>query len=199
MAEAEQELVGGYHTEYSAMRFALFFLGEYAGMVTTSVVCVALFFGGWHVPYLDMIWHSYGGNVVPGHPAVTTSFLVCLVRSVMIFLKTIIIIFVFMWVRWSLPRFRFDQLMMLAWRALIPMSLGLMLMTAVVVWIFGPNDRAFMRIGGRMALVLLFGNIVVVAGSMLLSRLLPPPPLTNRRVRVIGSRFNKENLSVVSS
>ena len=190
MAEAEQELVGGYHTEYSAMRFALFFLGEYAGMVTTSVVCVALFFGGWHVPWLDKLFPALSGNVVAGRPAITTSFIVCLIRSVVIFTKTIVIIFVFMWVRWSLPRFRFDQLMMLAWRALIPMSLGLLLMTATVVWIFGPNDRAFMRIGGRMGLVLLFGNIMVVAVSMLLSKLLPPPPLTNRRVRVLGSRFN---------
>ena len=74
LAEAEQELVGGYHTEYSAMRFALFFLAEYAGMITTSAVCVALFFGGWHFPGL-------GDDVVPGSPAVTTSLTLCVIRS----------------------------------------------------------------------------------------------------------------------
>jgi NADH-quinone oxidoreductase subunit H len=198
MAEAEQELVGGYHTEYSAMRFALFFLGEYAGMVTTSVVCVCLFFGGWHLPYIDMLWKGLSGHVDPAHPAITTSFIVCIARSLIIFSKTILIIFVFMWVRWSLPRFRFDQLMMLAWRALIPMALGLIVMTTFVVWLFGASDRAYGRIGGRMGLVLLFGNIIVLAGSMLLSKLLPPPPKTNRRVRVVGSRFNKEKLPAAS-
>src|SRR6185295_17726783 len=123
LAECEQELVGGYHTEYSAMRFALFFLAEYAGMITTSAVCVALFFGGWHAPYLDKLWPALAGNVDPSHPEVTTSLLACLVRAIVFFTKTVGIIFVFMWVRWSLPRFRFDQLMGLAWRALIPISL----------------------------------------------------------------------------
>src|SRR4051794_14893043 len=112
-AEAEQELVGGYHTEYSAMRFALFFLAEYAGMITTSAVCVALFFGGWHLPWLDKIpaLHALAGNVDPAHPELTTSIIACVVRSVVFFTKTIGIIFIFMWVRWSLPRFRFDQIM----------------------------------------------------------------------------------------
>src|SRR5688572_9501709 len=115
-AEAEQELVGGYHTEYSSMRFALFFLAEYAGMITTSAVCVALFFGGWHLPGL-------GSSLQEGSPAVTDSLLMCIVRSLVFFTKTLVIIGVFMWVRWSLPRFRFDQIMNLAWRALIPISL----------------------------------------------------------------------------
>src|SRR5689334_3128224 len=71
IAEAEQELVGGYHTEYSSMRFALFFLAEYAGMITTSAVCVALFFGGWHIPWVDKIWpNAFGAQP---HPAVTPS------------------------------------------------------------------------------------------------------------------------------
>jgi NADH-quinone oxidoreductase subunit H len=190
LAEAEQELVGGYHTEYSAMRFALFFLGEYAGMVTTSVVCVALFFGGWHLPGL-------GGHVDPLHPAITSSFTICIIRSIVIFAKTIIIIFVFMWVRWSLPRFRFDQLMMLAWRALIPIALGLMLMTGLVVWYFGDNGYGPVGVNGKMAVTLLVGNVVVLVLSMFLSRMLPAAPETNRKVRVVGSRFNKERSPAV--
>ena len=73
LAEAEQELVGGYHTEYSSMRFALFFLAEYAGMITTSAVCVALFFGGWHVPWLEWLPYFAGHRPDALHPAVTTS------------------------------------------------------------------------------------------------------------------------------
>jgi NADH-quinone oxidoreductase subunit H len=190
LAEAEQELVGGYHTEYSSMRFALFFLGEYAGMITTSVVCVSLFFGGWHLPWVDYLIPSLSGHVDPNHPAITTSFAVCIVRSVIIFVKTVLIIFIFMWVRWSLPRFRFDQLMMLAWRALIPIALAMLAMTTLIVWYFaGDGGYGPIGVSGRMALALLLGNILVLALSMVISRLIPAAPETNRRVRVFGSRF----------
>lgn len=200
-AEAEQELVGGYHTEYSSMRFALFFLAEYAGMITTSAICVALFLGGWHLPGLDrlVIWLTNlvgSGNapIDPANPGVTTSFLLCLVRAGVFFAKTIAIIFVFMWVRWSLPRFRFDQIMQLAWRALIPISLALMMVTAVVVFLWRDNPRAYMRVSGTMALALLAANVVLVAGTMLLSRLVPAAPETNRKIRIPNSRFQRTPL-----
>src|SRR6266550_1114739 len=164
LAEAEQELVGGYHTEYSAMRFALFFLGEYAGMITTSVVCVALFFGGWHFPGL-------GGNVDPGNnPSVTTSLLVCVLRAVVIFGKTMVIIFIFMWVRWSLPRFRFDQLMQLAWRALIPIALLTLLMTAIVLYFGGAMSDIYKverRIDGGLAVIFFLSNVILLAIVMI--------------------------------
>ena len=187
IAEAEQELVGGYHTEYSAMRFALFFLAEYASMITTSAVCVALFFGGWHLPWL-------GGTVDPANPSVTTSLGLCLLRAAVFFGKTLLIVFVFMWTRWSLPRFRFDQIMMLAWRALIPISLALMMATAVVVYLFRHSQRFDMRVGGRMALALLVTNLLVGGLTMLVSLWVPPAPATNRRVRVPNSRFNRTPL-----
>jgi NADH-quinone oxidoreductase subunit H len=183
-AEAEQELVGGYHTEYSAMRFALFFLGEYAGMITTSAICVALFFGGWDFPFLR------GTNL--DHPAITTSIVVSVARAVVFFVKTLIIIFVFMWVRWSLPRFRFDQLMMLAWRALIPISLALLMMTAIIVFCY--HGASYDRVGGSMALMLLGANVVAGALIAIVSTLIPPAPLTNRRVTVAGSRYAKTPL-----
>jgi NADH-quinone oxidoreductase subunit H len=188
LAEAEQELVGGYHTEYSAMRFALFFLSEYAGMITTSAICVALFLGGWDFPGLR-------GNIVAAHPSVTDSLLICIARSAVFFAKTVLIIFVFMWVRWSLPRFRFDQLMMLAWRALIPISLILLLMTAIIVYTFGGEsylqDESHFGVGGAMELWMLGANVITLALIMLISTWLPPAPATNRRVIVQNSRFNR--------
>ena len=181
-AEAEQELVGGYHTEYSSMRFALFFLAEYAGMITTSAVCVALFFGGWHFPGLN--------GPDPLNPGVTDSLLICIIRSIVFFTKTLVIIAIFMWVRWSLPRFRFDQILTLAWRALIPISLFLMLATALTIWVLGP--RFYLPggfVSGRAALALLVVNIGVIAIVMGASLVIPAAPPTNRRIRVPGSRF----------
>ena len=198
LAEAEQELVGGYHTEYSSMRFALFFLAEYAGMVTTSAVCVALFFGGWHVPGLDrgVVWvvnHLFhAGAWVDG--AVTNSLAVCIVRALAVFAKTVVVIFVFMWVRWSLPRFRFDQLMMLAWRALIPISLELLVMTAVVLYFWGEPSGGTVIIDGKTAAILLAGNLVALLLTMGVSVVLPQPPDTNRKIRVPGSRFARTPL-----
>jgi NADH-quinone oxidoreductase subunit H len=185
LAEAEQELVGGYHTEYSSMRFALFFLSEYAGMITTSAVCVALFFGGWHLPWVDKLITPLAGNVDADHPAVTTWWLANVIRFGVFFGKTIGVIFVFMWVRWSLPRFRFDQLMMIAWRALIPISLALLVTTAIVGYLVPSGPF----LSGRAALTLLAANLAVVVFSLIVSRLIPAPPPTNRRMAVAGSRY----------
>jgi NADH-quinone oxidoreductase subunit H len=190
LAEAEQELVGGYHTEYSAMRFALFFLAEYAGMITTSAVCVALFFGGWHFPGLE-------GHIDPKSPSVTDSLIVCILRSIVIFTKTLVIIFVFMWTRWSLPRFRFDQLMHLAWRALIPISLAILLMTALVLYFAGPQSDVFKsegRIDGQLAAIFFIANVILLAVIMIVSRLLPAAPDTNKRMRIPGSRYHPDPL-----
>jgi NADH-quinone oxidoreductase subunit H len=181
-AEAEQELVGGYHTEYSSMRFALFFLAEYAGMITTSAVCVALFFGGWHFPGL-------GGSIEPGSPAVTDSLVICILRSLVFFTKTLVVIGIFMWVRWSLPRFRFDQIMHLAWRSLIPISLILLMATATTIWALGPIDRPYMRVTGYMAAVLLVVNVITLAIIMIGSLFVPASPDTNRKVAIPGSRY----------
>lgn len=110
--EAESELVAGFHTEYSGMRFGLFFLAEYTNMFIVSAVATSLFFGGWHGPFgLDL--------GVPG--------------LVWFLLKTYILIFVIMWVRWTFPRLRFDQLMNFSWKVMIPLSLVNLLVTAAVL------------------------------------------------------------------
>ena len=112
--EAEQELVAGYHTEYSSMSFAMFFLAEYINMVTVSAVATDLFLGGWHGPFLPVslgwIW-----------------FLV----------KVGAILFFYVWMRWTLPRYRYDQLMSFGWKVLLPLSVVNLLVTAAGVLYFG--------------------------------------------------------------
>ncbi len=107
LPECEQELVGGYLTEYSAMKFALFFLGEYTHMITTSFLMAILFFGGWHFPWLTDL---------PGWAGV-------LAKVLVLALKVAFFIVFYMLIRWTIPRFRFDQLMGLAWKVLIPLAL----------------------------------------------------------------------------
>ncbi|MDX1502621.1 MAG: NADH-quinone oxidoreductase subunit NuoH [Thermoanaerobaculia bacterium] len=117
LPEAESELVAGYHTEYSSMKFALFFMGEYMSMATLSALGATLFFGGWHLPGL-----SYTGP----WPLVAATGLGVLLGKVTLFLLF------FVWVRWSFPRFRFDQLMQLGWKVLLPLAVVNLIATAAM-------------------------------------------------------------------
>src|SRR5207244_2721682 len=137
-------------------------------------------------------------NVDSSHPEITTSILACIIRTFVFYAKTLLIIFVFMWVRWSLPRFRFDQLMGLAWRALIPISLAGLMATAVVVYAWGGEGRAYLRVGGKMALVLLGVNVLLLFAFLILARFVPPRWDTNRRLKIEGSRFARTPLPAVS-
>jgi NADH-quinone oxidoreductase subunit H len=110
LSECEQELVGGYHTEYGGFRFVLFFLGEYAHVVTISFLTIILFFGGWHFPWIATAESAYTGA--------------WLVKIGVLLAKVGTVILVIMLIRWTIPRFRFDQLMGLAWKVLIPLSLA---------------------------------------------------------------------------
>ncbi len=121
LPESETELVSGYHTEYSSMKFALFFMGEYANMIAASAMMVTLFFGGWSFPWFGC-----------DQPA--TSLLGGLVHIGIFLAKVIALMVVFIWVRWMLPRFRYDQLMDLGWRRFIPLALANILITAVWLW-----------------------------------------------------------------
>ena len=108
LTECEQELVGGYHTEYSSMKFAMFFMAEYANMITGAALTVTLFFGGWDVPFLNE--NSMG--------------IIGVALSVLAFIiKTAFFLFLYIWVRWTFPRFRYDQLMTLGWKVLLPLAL----------------------------------------------------------------------------
>jgi NADH-quinone oxidoreductase subunit H len=119
LPEAEPELVGGYHTEYSSFKFALFFLAEYANMITASAIITTLYLGGWQVPYLELL-------ALPVWATVSLHILAFMV-------KVGFILFVFQWVRWSVPRFRYDQLMDLGWKVMLPIALVNVVITGIVI------------------------------------------------------------------
>jgi NADH-quinone oxidoreductase subunit H len=112
--EAEQELVAGYHTEYSSMSFAMFFLAEYVNMVTVSAVATDLFLGGWHGPFLPESW-----------------------GWIWFLIKLSALLFFYIWIRWTLPRYRYDQLMKFGWKFLLPLAVINLLVTAAGVLYFG--------------------------------------------------------------
>jgi NADH-quinone oxidoreductase subunit H len=121
LAESEQELIGGYHTEYSAMKLALFFLAEYAHMITAAGFMVAMFFGGYLIPG----WRWLNEDMSAG----------AMVARMLVFGgKVFLVICFYMVVRWTLPRLRFDQLMRLAWKSLVPMGLGLVALQALIIY-----------------------------------------------------------------
>jgi len=121
LPEAESELIAGYHTEYSAMKFSLFFIAEYASMVTASALMATLFFGGWDVPF------TARDNIGPFSKWLS-------LLSIGIFLaKILFFLFLFMWVRWTVPRFRYDQLMSLGWKFMLPLALVYIVLIAAVM------------------------------------------------------------------
>jgi NADH-quinone oxidoreductase subunit H len=132
LPEAEQELVGGYHTEYSSMGFALFFLGEYAAMIAGSGVIVTLFLGGWSLPLVPDGSSTSFFNLA-FVPAWLASLIWGLVSIGIFFAKVSLMLFVFIWVRWTLPRFRYDQLMKLGWYFFFELALLNIFITAFVL------------------------------------------------------------------
>lgn len=122
MPEAEPELVGGFHTEYSAFKFAMFFMGEYLGMMLMACLITLLFLGGWHFPGLP---------VVP--EAGWWGLFMALIGFAVFLAKMMIVVFLYMQIRWTFPRFRYDQLMGLGWKVLIPIGLANLIVTALVV------------------------------------------------------------------
>jgi NADH-quinone oxidoreductase subunit H len=132
LPEAETELVAGYHTEYSSMKFALFFLGEYAAMISGSGLIVTLFLGGWHLPFIPDGAGQGGLEILHRVP----SWIWGLVNIGVFFGKVSALIFFFIWVRWTLPRFRFDQLMRLGWIWFFEIALVNIFLTAGILALF---------------------------------------------------------------
>lgn len=119
LPEAEQELVGGYHTEYSSMKFALFFLAEYANVIVSSAMITTLYLGGWQFPYLQDF----------GLPPMLVSILQIFTFTA----KVTFLVLFFIWVRWTVPRFRYDQLMNLGWKVMLPLGIANLVVTAIVI------------------------------------------------------------------
>ena len=145
LPEAEGELVGGFHTEYSSLKFALFFLAEYINMATVSALATTLFLGGWHAPF--WIDHLYGGFNEGYWPVLW------------FFMKVLGFIFVFIWLRGSLPRLRYDQFMALGWKYLIPISLGWIVAVATIraISLDGGIPREYLMVGIGVLAVAMIG------------------------------------------
>ncbi|MFG0314847.1 MAG: NADH-quinone oxidoreductase subunit H [Phycisphaerales bacterium] len=171
-AEAEQELVGGFHTEYSSMRFALYFLAEYAHLVTACSFFVLLFAGGYHLPVLD-----FGLT----HPE-TTGLLAMFVKIGVFALKVVLMVCLAMVVRWSLPRLRYDQVMMLGWQAMIPAGMLIIVVTSVMVY-FGQTSLLPM-------LLATVGMLVVLLLAQHVFATIYGRSTSNRRIGMWGSRYS---------
>ena len=160
LAEAEQELVGGYHTEYSSMKFAMYFMAEYMHMIVGSAVAVSLFLGGWHFFGLETVGGPFWSGVI--------SFGI-------FFAKTAFFLFVFIWVRWTLPRFRYDQLMNLGWKFLLPIALTTIVVTATV-WAFTQSKVLV----GILNVVVAFIVVAIVSTISVMTR--EPEPVDARDI-----------------
>jgi NADH-quinone oxidoreductase subunit H len=147
LPEAESELVTGYHTEYSAMKFSMFPISEYANMATSSAMMATLFFGGWDIPFMR------------ADNTTGVSFLGVLLSIGIFGLKTLFFIFVFIWIRWTLPRFRYDQLMSLGWKFMLPAALTYIVLVASILLAL---DYAGVPRGFVSGLIMLAVNLVLV-------------------------------------
>jgi NADH-quinone oxidoreductase subunit H len=147
LPEAESELIAGYHTEYSAMKFSMFPISEYANMATSSAMMALLFFGGWDIPFTQT------------DNTIGVSFLKVLLSIGIFGLKTLFFIFVFIWIRWTLPRFRYDQLMSLGWKFMLPAALAYIVIVAAMLLAF---DYAGLQRGLVYGLIMTAVNVVLV-------------------------------------
>jgi NADH-quinone oxidoreductase subunit H len=182
LPEAESELITGYHTEYSAMKFSLFFIAEYCNMITASALMATLFFGGWDIPFT--LWD----NLAP-HTGLKT-----LLTMGAFVTKTLFFVFVFMWVRWTLPRFRYDQLMSLGWKFMLPLALAYIVAIASLIVLL--QYLGFAQGSWPFHLGLAMLNVVaVIVLFMILDRGRVVSPATSRldarevaRRRALGAR-----------
>lgn len=182
LPEGESEIVAGYYTEYSGMKFAMFFFSEYVAVVTSGALMAAVFFGGWHLPFIarDGVHISIGDTVLL-HQRMSHGFVV-LLGFLAFMVKTTLLCMIQLTIRWTLPRFRYDQLMRLGWRKLLPASLGNLLVTGLAILAVqsvGPSGLRALGVAGDLtqATVALAGLVAVVVSVRFLLK-----PAEHRRV-----------------
>jgi len=166
LAEAESELVGGFHTEYTSLKFALFFLAEYVNMVVVSCVATTLFLGGWHAPWPLSLWSGANTGYLP---------------VVWFLIKTLIFLFIYIWLRGTLPRLRYDQFMRLGWKFLVPISL-----VWIVAVIAVRDVKARYGFSATTVLIILGGVILI---ALAIALLMPERKVHDDRVQVTGGGY----------
>ncbi len=167
LPEAEQELIGGYHTEYSGMKLILYLIAEFLHMITASFLIVILFLGGWHLP------------LITGDPnAETIGWFTAIARILVLQAKVVLVILFFMWVRWSWPRFRYDQLMNLAWKIMLPLGLVNLVALAILFEARQVNDPD--RLSTNWALLVFAGSWLTFFVAWLLTGIINPLVADNR-------------------
>src|SRR5882757_4619113 len=166
LPEAESELVGGFHTEYTSLKFALFFLAEYVNMVVVSCVATTLFLGGWHAPWPLSLWSGANSGYLP---------------VVWFLIKTLIFLFVYIWLRGTLPRVRYDQFMRLGWKFLVPISL-----VWIVAVIAVRDVKARFGFSATTVLIILGGVILI---ALAIALLMPERKVHDDRVQVTGGGY----------
>jgi NADH-quinone oxidoreductase subunit H len=160
LPEAESELVTGYHTEYSAMKFSMFMIAEFSHILTASALMATLFLGGWSIPFWSgdhMFWHEgilISGFAADGTPVLAAPALWITLLTLLSFIaKTAFFVLVFMWVRWTLPRFRYDQVMHLGWKVLLPVSLAYVMIVAATILVLDQVGITGFAFGAILTLV----------------------------------------------
>ena len=185
LPEAESELIAGYHTEYSAMKFSMFFIAEYANLVTASALMVTLFFGGWDIPFT--LWD----NTPPW------TYLKFVLTLAFFAGKLLFFIFLYMWIRWTLPRFRYDQLMSLGWKFMLPLALSYIIVIAAVTLAL---DMAGVPRDWRYGLILFGINIVLLVLLFVLldrGRLISPASTRVRDEGIARLRARSEGSTLI--
>jgi NADH-quinone oxidoreductase subunit H len=177
-AECEQELVGGYHTEYSAMRMGLFMLSEYIHLVTASAFFSILFLGGYHLP-LTWVGATVNHWLSPDFTTDSTLWAVIavLAKFTVMLLKTVALVFVAMMVRWTIPRLKFNQVMGMAWNGVIPLSIGLVVVAAIMI------HTGYTGLKWMLPMNIVIGAIFLVFAPS------SEQATQNKRLRIAGSRF----------
>jgi NADH-quinone oxidoreductase subunit H len=156
MPESEADLVGGFHTEYGAFKWGLFFVAEYSHMLIGSAVFTLLFLGGWNpLPWISLATFAGWVHLID-HPIALG-----LVSIVLFLLKVLALIFFFMWVRWTVPRFRYDQVMEIGWKKLLPLSIGNLFFYAAEIWAIQTGQSVAVQIGLGVAIIVTYVLLVL--------------------------------------